>query len=114
MDNGYLFYDEPYERDQTSHYISSDLIILSQDLLVSMDAGGEYRALDLDKRFPTQFREKGTEALDSISSDFRWRFLKKQERKRPCILYQTGPVQVFFFSRRRHTASSFPQIYAFC
>jgi len=44
-DNGYLFYDEPYERDQTSHYISrdqtshyisSDLIIVSQDLLVSL------------------------------------------------------------------------------
>jgi len=97
-DNGYLFYDEPYERDQTSHYISSDLIILSQDLLVSMDAGGEYRALDLQKSFPTQLRQKGTEALAGISSDFRMIIFKKtgEEKTLYLISNRAGSGRMFY------------------
>ena len=62
-DNGYLFYDNPFDGDQTFYLASSEIIALSQDLLVTTDPDGEYRNFNLHKEFPELFSRIGDEFL---------------------------------------------------
>jgi len=68
---GFLFFDHPFSDTQTAAYSSDGLSILSQDLLVTRDADGDYAVLDLRKDFSELFRRKKIEALKDIVSDYR-------------------------------------------
>jgi asparagine synthase (glutamine-hydrolysing) len=68
---GFLFFDHPFSDTQTAVYSSDSLILLTQDLLVTCDADGNYHALDLCEDFSGSFRRKKMEALRDIVSDYR-------------------------------------------
>lgn len=85
-DNGYLFYDNSFQDNQTSCLTSNDLIILSQDLLVTDDPHDEYRELNIEKDFPEMFRNSGTDAFNSIASDFRMVIVDKTDGQKAVFL----------------------------
>ena len=70
-EDGYVFHDNPFQEDSTLFYQSSDLIVLTQDLLVTANASLEYRSLNLQGEFPQRFIQDHANALNSIVSDFR-------------------------------------------
>ena len=65
-ENGYLFYNKPFGDDQTSFLVSNEIIVLSQDLLVTADSDGEYRNFNLQKEFPEIFSRIGDEVFNVI------------------------------------------------
>ena len=96
-DNGYLFYDNPFQDNQNSCLTSNDLVVLSQDLLVTDDPDGEYLKLNLQKDFPEMFRKQGTDAFNSIASDFRMAIVDKTK----------GPMSLFLVSNRAGSGRMF-------
>ena len=69
--SGFLFFDYPFSGAKTAVYSSDCLTIVSQDLLVTRDADGNYSALDLGADFAGLFRRKRIDALKDIVSDYR-------------------------------------------
>jgi len=97
-DNGYLFYDKAFGDNKTHCLISDELIILSQDLLVTEGSDGEYRPLNLQKDFAEAFIKKGTDALNNITTDFRMVIVDKTKRQKALFLVsnRAGSGRVFY------------------
>lgn len=70
-DAGFLFHDEAYADIPAVCFVSEDLILLSQDLLVGGKADGEYVALDLCRDLPELFARKQIAMFQDIVSDYR-------------------------------------------
>ncbi|UCE04784.1 MAG: hypothetical protein JSW07_14310 [bacterium] len=68
---GFLFFDHPYADFQTACYTSEHLTLLSQDLLVTGNAEGDYTLLDLQQDLAELFLRKKIELLHEIVSDYR-------------------------------------------
>lgn len=68
---GFLFHDNPFADAPTAVYTSERLTMLSQDLLVTAHAAGEYAALSLQQDLPGLFARKQTGMFDEIASDYR-------------------------------------------
>ena len=101
--NGYLFYDNPFQDNRTSCLTSNDLIVLSQDLLVTENSDDEFRELNLQKDFPELFRNKGTDAFNSIASDFRMVIVDNTDGRKAVFLAsnRAGSGRMFY-----HTLTS--------
>ena len=97
-DNGYLFHDNPFGNGQTFSLISEDLFVLSQDLLVTTDASGEYRLLDLTTEFRETFSQKGKEAFNVIDSDFRMIVAYRENIEKYLLLLsnRAGSGRIYF------------------
>ncbi|MBZ5498242.1 MAG: asparagine synthase [Acidobacteriia bacterium] len=78
-DNGYLFYDEPFRSEQTSCLAADQVILLSEDILVTSAADGKYRRLRLEKDFCETVAKSETEAFNAIQSDCRMAVLCKKD-----------------------------------
>ncbi|MBU0986653.1 MAG: asparagine synthase [Proteobacteria bacterium] len=76
---GFLFFDEPYADFQTACYTSEHLTLLSQDLLVTGNAEGDYTRLDLKHDFADLFLRKKIESLHEIVSDYRLVILEQEQ-----------------------------------
>jgi len=70
-DHGYFFYTDPFQSDRQTYCASSELIALSEDLLVAVDGAGSYRPMDLASDFAPGFNAGNAGAFNSIQSDFR-------------------------------------------
>jgi len=76
---GFLFFDHPFSDSPTAVYSSDSLTILSQDLIVTRNADGNYAALDLCTDFSELFRRKKIDALKDIVSDYRLVLVERQQ-----------------------------------
>jgi len=70
-DDGYFFYGNSFKNKQATHLVLEDIVVLSNDLLVTLDSDGEYRLLNLEEKFPEMLRKDAANALNAIPSDFR-------------------------------------------
>jgi len=70
-DNGYFFCTGSLESAQAPFAVSSELIVLSEDLLVTPDSSGEYRLAAWEADFCESFRKRNTDAFQSVQNDFR-------------------------------------------
>ena len=97
-DNGFLFYDKPFGDNKTHCLTSDELIILSQDFLVTEGSDGEYRPLNLQEGFAEAFIKKGTDALNIIASDFRMVIVDKGKRQKALFLVsnRAGSGRIFY------------------
>jgi len=98
-ENGYLFYNKPFGDDQTSFLVSNEIIVLSQDLLVTADSDGEYRNFNLQKEFPEIFSRIGDEAFNVIKSDFRMVIVQRTKKDKSVTLVsnRAGSGRIFFY-----------------
>ncbi|UCE08072.1 MAG: hypothetical protein JSW07_08600, partial [bacterium] len=98
-DNGYLFYNKPFDDDQTSYLVSNEIIVLSQDLLATVDYDGEYRNFNLQKEFPELFSRIGDEVFNVIKSDFRMAIVQRTNKNKVLILVsnRAGSARMFFY-----------------
>ena len=96
--NGCLFYDNLYIKNHTFSHISSELIILTQDLLVCMDSDSEYVSLDIHNEFPKIFSKEGANSFKSISSDYRMVIFKNKENQKSLYLVsnRAGSGRIFY------------------
>jgi len=97
-DNGYLFYNKPFDDDQTSYLASNEIIALSQDLLVTADSDGDYRNFNLQKEFPERFSKIGDEVFNVIQSDFRMAIVQRSKQNKVLTLVsnRAGSARMFF------------------
>jgi asparagine synthase (glutamine-hydrolysing) len=97
-DNGYLFYNKPFDDDQDSYLVSDEIIVLSQDILVTADSG-EYRNFNLRKEFPELFSRFNDEAFNVIKSDFRMVIVQRTKKSKSVTLVsnRAGSGRMFFY-----------------
>ena len=98
FDRGYFFYSNPFHSDVKPSASSEDLIALSEDLLVTRDPEGPYRAAGLDDGFLDAFRSKGPAVFDSIHSDFRIAVASRQgSRPSLCLAsHRAGSGRIYY------------------
>jgi asparagine synthase (glutamine-hydrolysing) len=76
--DGYLFHDEPFGGQSTSHLESGELVALTQDLLVTQGPDGEYRPFDLRSDLSGRLAGEEGAAFDSIASDYRLAAIRRR------------------------------------
>ncbi len=87
VENGYLFYTDPFHSNAKVYAASGGLIALSEDLLVLKDGSGAYRAAYLGNDFLSRFRHnEAANSFDSIHSDFRMAVLSSPAAGRKLYL----------------------------
>jgi len=96
--DGYLFYDRLFGENHTFSHISDEKILLTQDLLVTMDSAGEYMPLDIQNEFPEIFSKEGTNSFKRISSDFRMVIFKNTENQKSLYLVsnRAGSGRIYY------------------
>lgn len=97
-DHGYLFHDSCFGSDPSPCSISDDLIVLSQDMLVTPNSDGEYEPVDLQTEFPKTFMRNRDQALDAIVSDFRMAVVQKKESDPALFLasHRAGSGRIYY------------------
>ncbi len=73
--NGFLFCRNAFSGDRVSSVISDELVILSDDILVT--GKEDYQSLDVEGEFRKNFSRRGTGAFSEIQSDFRMAAIRK-------------------------------------
>jgi asparagine synthase (glutamine-hydrolysing) len=77
--NGFLFHDEPFSDHPTAAVHSDRLTVLSQDLLVIGDAGGDYSLIDAPKDLPGMLWRDVKRTFGEIVSDYRMIVVERSE-----------------------------------
>ena len=101
-DKGYLFHDRPFSDDRTSRLISDDTIVLSQDILVTAQADGEYRRLDLRADFAERLSRDATAAFDAIASDYRMAVVRRRGPEKTLFLVsnRAGSGRIYYHTTK--------------
>ncbi len=85
-DSGFFFSTAPWASEQKPFFSSSDLVALSEDLLVTPADSGRCGLLDLESGFLPDFLRRGGAAFDAIQSDFRMAVASNQGGRRKLFL----------------------------
>lgn len=76
--NGFLFFDNPFSDFPTGLCFSTNLVILSQDLLVARNSCGDYSLIDVNNDLSGSFLNKRADTFKDIISDFRLIVLERR------------------------------------